>query len=275
MLKSKVTRTLLGTAVLMALGSGAQAATLAAGSYTLEIQTWSNSTTTLKSAFAFGDASTCNVAPGGCGLTDNGVLVRGNGSSIAADGFSGKIGITVGGGGSFTVSSWNVDAYPNTAGGDFATWANSVAGMTGTIDGAGNMVLNPTGRAGTPDFFSVFDNGGLGERWNFDNSSISGRTATLAYSPFTTGTMCNVTPTGVPNTCLTGQALDGSMNLVLVSVANIGNDWGSFKKTPYSEIYSIHVVSNEVAAVPVPAAVWLFGSGLIGLVGIARRKKKA
>lgn len=28
-----------------------------------------------------------------------------------------------------------------------------------------------------------------------------------------------------------------------------------------------------VRAVPVPAAVWLFGSGLIGLVGIARRKK--
>lgn len=27
--------------------------------------------------------------------------------------------------------------------------------------------------------------------------------------------------------------------------------------------------------VPVPAAVWLFGSGLLGLVGIARRKKKA
>ena len=26
-------------------------------------------------------------------------------------------------------------------------------------------------------------------------------------------------------------------------------------------------------AVPVPAAVWLFGSGLIGLIGVARRKK--
>ncbi len=30
-----------------------------------------------------------------------------------------------------------------------------------------------------------------------------------------------------------------------------------------------------VSAVPVPAAVWLFGSGLIGLVGIARRKTAA
>lgn len=31
--------------------------------------------------------------------------------------------------------------------------------------------------------------------------------------------------------------------------------------------------SFDVSAVPVPAAVWLFGSGLIGLVGIAGKKK--
>ena len=31
-------------------------------------------------------------------------------------------------------------------------------------------------------------------------------------------------------------------------------------------------VASAVATVPVPAAVWLFGSGLLGLVGIARRK---
>ena len=35
------------------------------------------------------------------------------------------------------------------------------------------------------------------------------------------------------------------------------------------------VWKGEVNPVPVPAAVWLFGSGLIGLVGIARRKKAA
>jgi hypothetical protein len=32
--------------------------------------------------------------------------------------------------------------------------------------------------------------------------------------------------------------------------------------------------SDWVGAVPVPAAVWLFGSGLLGLVGIARRKRQ-
>jgi len=34
-----------------------------------------------------------------------------------------------------------------------------------------------------------------------------------------------------------------------------------------------YTLSFTVASVPVPPAVWLFGSGLIGLIGIARRKK--
>ena len=38
-----------------------------------------------------------------------------------------------------------------------------------------------------------------------------------------------------------------------------------------------YIISTDIVntAVPVPAAVWLFGSGLLGLVGIARRKKTA
>lgn len=38
---------------------------------------------------------------------------------------------------------------------------------------------------------------------------------------------------------------------------------------PANQLVSI----NNISAVPVPAAVWLFGSGLIGLVGLSRRKK--
>jgi len=33
--------------------------------------------------------------------------------------------------------------------------------------------------------------------------------------------------------------------------------------------------SIYTSAVPVPAAVWLFGSGLVGLLGLARRKRAA
>jgi hypothetical protein len=37
--------------------------------------------------------------------------------------------------------------------------------------------------------------------------------------------------------------------------------------------YAWAVHDGDVAAVPVPAAAWLFGSGLLGLVGAARRKR--
>lgn len=35
----------------------------------------------------------------------------------------------------------------------------------------------------------------------------------------------------------------------------------------------IAAIPSYAPAIPVPAAVWLFGSGLIGLIGVARRKK--
>lgn len=51
---------------------------------------------------------------------------------------------------------------------------------------------------------------------------------------------------------------------------NFGNQNVTNKSSGY---YAWAVQSGDVSAVPVPAAVWLFGSGLIGLAGFARRKK--
>ncbi len=39
------------------------------------------------------------------------------------------------------------------------------------------------------------------------------------------------------------------------------------------QFYALAVHSGDVSAVPVPAAVWLLGSGFLGFVGLARRKK--
>jgi len=48
--------------------------------------------------------------------------------------------------------------------------------------------------------------------------------------------------------------------------------------SPYSEadIDAIAAISSgaAVSAVPVPAAVWLMGSGLLGLMGFSRKGKK-
>jgi hypothetical protein len=40
-----------------------------------------------------------------------------------------------------------------------------------------------------------------------------------------------------------------------------------------SAVFYDNLVFAPVSTVPVPAAVWLFGSGLVGLVGVARRRK--
>lgn len=51
------------------------------------------------------------------------------------------------------------------------------------------------------------------------------------------------------------------------------DDGGQGKIDKSSSLYAWAVQSGDVSAVPVPAAVWLFGSGLIGLAGLAKRKK--
>ena len=45
----------------------------------------------------------------------------------------------------------------------------------------------------------------------------------------------------------------------------------SFSKSVGSFAWAVQ--SGDVGAVPVPAAMWLFSSGLIGLIGVARQKK--
>ncbi len=41
----------------------------------------------------------------------------------------------------------------------------------------------------------------------------------------------------------------------------------------YSSNYTLEVSNIPFAPVPVPGAVWLFGSGLLGLLGLKRQRK--
>lgn len=68
-----------------------------------------------------------------------------------------------------------------------------------------------------------------------------------------TGVFCNWDPIGV---AFAGTALSVDFS-------------GTANQTGYDNV----TFGSETPAIPVPAAVWLFGSGLIGLIGIARRKK--
>ena len=57
----------------------------------------------------------------------------------------------------------------------------------------------------------------------------------------------------------------------------LSNDFSasSFSQLNINANFSAGGLAATVPPVPIPPALWLFGSGLIGLAGIARRKKAA
>jgi hypothetical protein len=79
--------------------------------------------------------------------------------------------------------------------------------------------------------------------------------------------------------------LTGSSQFRLGISTDAGVSWsGDISTSPagtnalnvtFSDGTVLSVDVQVVPAIPVPAAVWLFGSGLIGLVGVARRKARA
>jgi hypothetical protein len=82
--------------------------------------------------------------------------------------------------------------------------------------------------------------------------------------------------TATPATCRANVANGNTRNTVwsLVSV-DTNQDADALHGTKMIDGPFIGSSANfNVQAVPVPAAVWLMGSGLLGLVGVARRKKK-
>jgi len=67
-----------------------------------------------------------------------------------------------------------------------------------------------------------------------------------------------------------GTAVPGhSMDDVFAFLMDGYTDTNTFLGLEFA--WAVH--SGDVSAVPIPAAVWLFGSGLIGLAGVARCKK--
>jgi len=80
---------------------------------------------------------------------------------------------------------------------------------------------------------------------------------------------------GATNFGLAGSSLDGISHIGLQLQNNLSATTTAMNELAWIEkkiIGGSIDMSIITAPVPVPAAVWLFGSGLIGLVGLARRK---
>ena len=79
---------------------------------------------------------------------------------------------------------------------------------------------------------------------------------------------------GVPVGYTSGTNISGSATKNGATFASLGFEIGSYVSTLTNGSITDTVTVN-VNAVPIPAAAWLFGSGLLGLIGFARRKKSA
>lgn len=73
------------------------------------------------------------------------------------------------------------------------------------------------------------------------------------------------------NTTVAFNLCNSSSGRACMASAGSYGSYGSYGLPgPY---YAWAVHNGDIGAVPVPASVWLMGSGLIGLIGLARRKK--
>ncbi len=124
----------------------------------------------------------------------------------------------------------------------------------------------------TPGFDPATETATSGEIWlnlrDDKDKKWWWKSSTLEFAQLTTGDEVS----GV------WQVISGTATYELTSLASINAD-GTLNVTltaTKGDFYfdDATLVIHDIPAVPVPAAVWLFGSGLLGLVGVARARRK-
>ena len=160
---------------------------------------------------------------------------------------------------------------PGSGGSTYAGQASSINvanGATMKFANVGAGLLTP-GQAFTVDFDWKGTNGigGVIDIRVFSELSGGGVSKTDILAGGTgAGLTADWTNFGLQN-LVTGPDVSGGVTVEFTAIC--GADPGCFSNLAIDNV----IVTADVPAVPVPAAVWLFGSGLLGLVGVARRKK--
>ena len=152
---------------------------------------------------------------------------------------------------------------------DFTNTTAALGSHTGVINGSETPVF---------DIWEFFGSTGMTQ---LTSAIVDNGDGTLDFSGW------DVSWNGIASIPMGGDPANNPADTGLATISfGACNDGDAFTLT-----YDAHVPLNDpsnfggvayslslegtVSAVPVPAAVWLFGSGLLGLVGVARRKKQA
>jgi hypothetical protein len=146
-------------------------------------------------------------------------------------------------------------------------------GLTGAFTASGGTDLSDATSLDLTTATGTSGSGLIGTTVGFLTSG------TINNSPFT------FNPSTAVNSLLTigGWQVDLSTISIVDQTTSVLNLAGSgaisgngYDLTPTQWTLSANATGNSysmtVTAVPIPAAIWLFGSGLLGLIGIARKK---
>ena len=182
-------------------------------------------------------------------------------SDVSADGLTATGNVTLASPTAFFGNVWtahNIQAFgPGTY--TFTTDGNtgSAAWNTTTTGGAASPTQTMTVGAGQVGLHMLFD---WGTSFNIDLVDVTNVNGSYT-APFWSGAATTTDSWSGNNTHIWGLASTGGQ----------GMPNGPF--VGYMANFNVYNGAN-VAPVPIPAAAWLFGSGLIGLVGVSRRRRQ-
>ena len=166
----------------------------------------------------------------------------------------------------------------------------NTAGLTGVWTGTYTFAMfspggGPVGVPTAPQAWS----------WDFNAGTVSIANTTTFYASVWTAHNVTVTDNGTSY----GPATPGAVNMLFDWSVNLNipvtSDWdvtATGNVAGSTAVVTVNAVTitagspafpgfhptfsgNLTKAIPVPAAVWLMGSGLIGLVGVARRRRRS
>lgn len=172
-----------------------------------------------------------------------------------------------------------------------ASAADMISGTVGFVGGASwtntNTILEPTGQVTFSSFAIALTTSG-----NFDELGPPPINTQFSAVDYSVGSIINPgivwALTGINSTAASFTMTGGTVHIDLdpdtAAETLIIRATGVLNLTDYEETAGTFDFSSETGygvfsagstAVPLPAAAWLFGSGLIALVGIGRRRKVA